>query len=586
MRDGLPPSKVCGYRAFGHGFPDRDVYNPLQRNNGGELSLHRLFAVPAFALAAVLAFGFWSWMGRSIPMPDAPGGRLQCLSYTPYDGGSSPLSATYSVREGHILADLKALHPFSECIRTYSSIPPQDEVVRVADELGMKVYLGIWISANAEDNAKEIDAALALARAHPDAIKAIVVGNEVMLRREMTGEQLAAIIRDVKAKSGLPVTYADIFEFWRRNPVLADAVDFMSVHILPHWDDPAPVSIDEVQDHVRRIIERTQKTFPGKKMIIGEIGWPSAGRTRGAAVPSLVNQARFIREFVGRADALGVPYNLIEAVDQGWKRNPEGTVGGYWGLLDSDRALKFPLTGPVSEWPHWRQAMAVSLALTAIVMLWGLLPGRRIGFVRWMLFGVLAQVLGTTLVLQAVQTDIISLNILEYLRGAALSVLTVAGFALIVLPRLDNRDPHRVNAVPAPLVRLLTWMRRPSRAGLAPDIALGLVVWPTLAGGALAALLMAVDGRHRDFLIPEFWLLAVFILFHWLRSPRRIDWLEGRREEGWMALILVCVGPFAWDGPRNIEAMAWIAVAVALALPWLAAAVQALRVPAFEPRKA
>ena len=110
--------------------------------------MHRLLALPALLLAAGLAFVFWSWMGRPIPLPDAPGGRLQCLSYTPYDGGSSPLDSAYTVRPGHILAELKALHPYTECIRTYSSMPPQGEVVRVAQELGMKVYLGIWISAN------------------------------------------------------------------------------------------------------------------------------------------------------------------------------------------------------------------------------------------------------------------------------------------------------------------------------------------------------------------------------------------------------------------------------------------------------
>ncbi len=538
--------------------------------------MHRLFALPAFLLAAGLAFLFWSWMGRPIAMPDAPGGRLQCLSYTPYDGSSSPLSSTYTVKPGHIRADLEALHPYTECIRTYSSLPPQGEVVKVAEELGMKVYLGIWISANAKDNAKEIAAALALAKAYPKAIKALVVGNEVMLRREMTGEQLAAIIRDVKARSGLPVTYADIYEFWRRNPVLAAAVDFMAIHILPHWDDPAPVSIDEVQDHVRGIIERVQKTFPGKPMIIGEIGWPSAGRTRGAAVPSLVNEARFIREFVGRADALGVPYNIIEAIDQAWKRYPEGTVGGYWGLLDGNRALKFPLTGPVREWPHWERALTVSLVLTGIVLLWGLMPGRQIGLARWLALGVMAQVLGSTLVLQVAQTAEISLNALEYARGWLLSLLTVAAFAMICLPRIGGVDRDRINAVPARLDVMLGWLRRPSRAGLSADVALGLVAWPTLIGGALAALLMAVDGRHRDFMIPEFWLLAALFLYHWMRSPRRLDWRDGRREEGWLALVLIVVGPFAWGGPRNIEAMTWVAVAVVLGLPWLGAAVEAL----------
>ena len=283
--------------------------------------MHRLFAAPAFLLAAVPAFFLWSWLGEPVALTDVPSGRLQCMSYTPYDGSGSPLdAATYKVAPESIRADLKALQPYTGCIRTYSSQPPQDEVVRVANELGMQVYLGIWIGANAEDNKMEIDTALALAKANPGAVKALIVGNEVMLRREMTGEQLAAIIRDVKARSGLPVTYADIFEFWRRNPVLAEAVDFMSIHILPHWDDPEPVSIDEVQAHVRGIIARVQRTFPGEPMIIGEIGWPSAGRTRGAAVPSLVNEARFIREFVSGAEAIGVPYNIIEAIDQAWKR--------------------------------------------------------------------------------------------------------------------------------------------------------------------------------------------------------------------------------------------------------------------------
>lgn len=548
--------------------------------------MHRLFAIPAFLLAAVLAFVFWSWLGRPVAMTDAPGGRLQCLSYTPYDGSSSPLEKAYTVDPKRILADLTALHPYTECLRTYSSLPPQGEVVRVAEQLGMQVYLGIWISANAEDNAKEIAAALALAKAHPKAVRALVVGNEVMLRREMTGEQLADIIRDVKARSGLTVTYADIFEFWRRNPVLAQAVDFMSVHILPHWDDPAPVSIDEVQAHVRGIIARVQETFPGKPMIIGEIGWPSAGRTRGAAVPSLVNQARFIREFVSGAEAIGVPYNIIEAVDQAWKRDPEGTVGGYWGILDGDRLLKFPLTGPVSEWPHWRTALAASLVLTALLLAWGLMPGRRLGAARWLALAVLGQVMASTLVLQAAQTAAISLNAFEYLRGFLLAALTVGAFVLICLPRIDGRDRRRIDAVPARLPNLLTWLRRPARAALTPDIALGLVAWPVLAGGALAALLMAVDGRHRDFFIPELWFSAAALLAHWLASPHRDRWRDDRREEGWLALVLIVIGPFAWGGPRNIEAMGWIAVVVALALPWLAAGWQALRTPALDPRQA
>ena len=548
--------------------------------------MHRILAPMAFSAVAVLAFFFWSWMGQPIAIPDAPGGKLQCLSYTPYDGGSSPLDSNYTVEPGHIRADLEALRPFTDCIRTYSSVAPQDEVIQVAEELGYKVYLGIWIGANEEDNEKEIAAALALTKAHPDAIKGIVVGNEVMLRREMTGEQLAAIIRDVKARSGLSVTYADIFEFWRRNPVLAEAVDFMSIHILPHWDDPTPVSIDDVQAHVRAIIDRVQETFPGKPMIIGEIGWPSAGRTRGAAVPSLVNQARFIREFVHQANAIGVPYNIIEAVDQGWKRAPEGTVGGYWGILDGDRALKFPLTGPVSEWPEWRWALAFSLIITALVLCWGLMPGRHLDVMQWLLLAIFAQILGSTLVMQVAQTLTISLNFLEILRGFLLSALTVAAFVLICLPRFDYDFWDRATAVPARLETLLAWLRRPTLESLTPDIALGLVVWPVLASGALTALLMGADGRHRDFFIAEFWLVAVLILFQWLCSPRWQEWRDDRRPEAWMAIVLLVFGLLAWDGFGNREAMGWMVVSLLLAAPWLLAVPAALRPPSFQPGEA
>ena len=114
-------------------------------------------------------------------------------------------------------------------------------------------------------------------------------------------------------------------------------------------------------DVVYPVIKNAKEiAIPGKPIIIGEIGWPSSGRTRSEAVPTLVNEARFMRTLAANADALGVGYNLIEAIDQPWKRIPEGTVGAYWGLLDNNRELKFPLTGPVSEWAAWRTGAASS----------------------------------------------------------------------------------------------------------------------------------------------------------------------------------------------------------------------------------
>ncbi len=83
--------------------------------------------------------------------------------------------------------------------------------------------------------------------------------------------------------------------------------------------------------------------FPGKEILIGETGWPSAGRMREGALPSRTNQARVVSEILDLAKREGFRVNLIEAYDQPWKRKLEGTVGGYWGLFDSiKRRVKYP----------------------------------------------------------------------------------------------------------------------------------------------------------------------------------------------------------------------------------------------------
>jgi glucan 1,3-beta-glucosidase len=104
------------------------------------------------------------------------------------------------------------------------------------------------------------------------------------------------------------------------------------------------------------------------EILIGEVGWPSAGRMREGALPSRSNQAHVLEEVMARARAKNYRVNLIEAFDQPWKRYLEGTVGGYWGLFGSDlRELKFAWGEPVSDHPWWIWQLAAGLTLTAVV---------------------------------------------------------------------------------------------------------------------------------------------------------------------------------------------------------------------------
>ena len=172
----------------------------------------------------------------------------------------------------------------------------------------------------------------------------------------MRAADIADTLREVKAATAVPVTYADVWEFWLRNRDLAAEVDFITIHILPYWED-FPIAADMAGAHVDAIRGQVAAAFPGKDILIGEVGWPSAGRMREGALPSPSNQARVLEEVMARAKAGNYRVNLIEAFDQPWKRQLEGTVGGYWGLLTATRREpKFTWGEPVSDHPWWALA--------------------------------------------------------------------------------------------------------------------------------------------------------------------------------------------------------------------------------------
>jgi exo-beta-1,3-glucanase (GH17 family) len=322
----------------------------------------------ALALAAVAA-GWW-WLGKPVAMPEASpaqGEKLYCVSYAPFRGEQSPLSAGTHIPATQIEEDLARLKAVTGCIRSYSTEHGLDQIPEIARRHGLKLLQGLWLSSDPLKNETRIAEAIDLAKSYPDVISAVVVGNEVLLRGEMAAPELAAIIRRVKAEVPMPVTYADVWEFWLRHREVAAAVDFITIHILPYWED-FPIPATQAAAHVDAIYREMATAFPGREILIGETGWPSAGRMREAALPSLSNQARAIQETLAMARRDGFRVNVIEAFDQPWKRRLEGTVGGFWGLHDAaTREAKFALGVPVSDYPLWREHAAGGLLLAFLV---------------------------------------------------------------------------------------------------------------------------------------------------------------------------------------------------------------------------
>ena len=241
--------------------------------------------------------------------------------------------------------------------------------------LASRCCSGYGSAATKLHNEREIARGIRIANTHRATIRAIVVGNEVLLRHEQTADELSVLIRRVAIATGLPVTYADVWGHWVDQDSLAQSVSFVTVHILPYWDDH-PVGIEGVIPFVAALYSELQREFPGKKLFIGETGWPSAGRPRGASEPGRVNQARYLREFTVLAERRGFDFNVIEAFDQPWKISHEGTVGGHWGLYDGERRAKFSWTGPVAESPYGRTIASSALLAGVLGALIGALVGK------------------------------------------------------------------------------------------------------------------------------------------------------------------------------------------------------------------
>jgi glucan 1,3-beta-glucosidase len=410
------------------------------------------------AALVVLALGRAAWLGRPVWLEPAADTRLRCLSYAPFrEPGTSPFHPAGRIEPARIEADLRLLSTTTRCVRTYAVDMGLEAVPEAARRVGMTVILGAWIGRDRVANAAQVAQAAALARAYPEVVHTVVVGNEVLLRRELPESELRELL--VAARAALPagvrLTYADVWEFWLRHRSLLDAVDRVTVHLLPYWEDE-PVGIARAVGHVFDTLEHVRAELPGRDLLIGEVGWPSAGRARRDAVPGRVAQARFVREFTGEAAARGVDYNLIEAFDQPWKRALEGAMGGAWGLFDRTGQPKFALSGPVVERPDWRRELWAAAG--------GALAGA--GVLGW-----LARRSGRRVAAASAATTVARAGAV---RAAAVGALAGAGLGAMALEQARH---------------LLTWNRWPLEWG-ATLLATG-AVW---AFGGVAAWLIARPG--------------------------------------------------------------------------------------------
>jgi glucan 1,3-beta-glucosidase len=458
------------------------------------ISLRTPLALLLISLCAIAAV--WWWLATPINLaraPIDPNAKLLCVSYAPFRDAQTPLSPTTRIAPEQIAQDLAQLASVTDCVRTYSVENGLDQVPALAAKAGLKVIQGIWLGSSRLKNLAQISTVVRLAKEYPGVITSVVVGNEVLLRGEMTTADLAATIRSVKSQVAVPVTYADVWEYWLRNREVYDAVDFVTIHILPYWED-FPIRAKHAAAHVDAIRKRMAVAFPGKEILIGETGWPSEGRMRDAALPSRTNQARVVSEILSMAKQENFRVNLIEAYDQPWKRQLEGTVGGYWGLFDSHRTVKYPPGQAISNYPFWKLQMASGMALSVFVFFAAWLTLRRRPWTprlaSWIAVGLSATTAG---ILLGVATDKMfyeSYGVGGWLGWGALLAAAIASPLLCANALMSGR------ALPTFLELLGP---RETRCKSVLTIILGAALLVTVLIGAETALGFVFDPRYRDF---------------------------------------------------------------------------------------
>jgi exo-beta-1,3-glucanase (GH17 family)/cellulose synthase/poly-beta-1,6-N-acetylglucosamine synthase-like glycosyltransferase len=441
--------------------------------------MSRLSGFAVLVLIVLGNLGFWWLMNR--PHSDMPyRGTIESISFSPFRKDDNPLEDKYPPAAS-VDRDLALVATKAHGIRLYSALPDDMDIAAMAAKHGLTVTAGAWIRGDLADpnlhldkapsqmngdeqkayrtqmrdlmqNQAELDATVAMARRN-DNVKRVIIGNETIYRGEATVQQMIGYIQQVKRRVNQPVSTAEPAYVWFQHPELARAVDFIALHVLPYWEG---VPVDDSVNYVMGQIAGIQKVFPGKPVMLAEVGWPSAGKARQTAEPSLINQALFLRRFLNLADDRGLDYNVIEAFDQPWKKAIEWSVGAHWGLWDADRNPKFSWVRPVIEVRQWPMLASAATLLALVPLVWMMFSWKHLQTRGKMFFAMLMQ-FAASLAIWALSTPVLrdfapSTKLLYTVLGPALLILLlvvlIAGYELTELTWTEKmrRGFTRANA--------------------------------------------------------------------------------------------------------------------------------------------
>ncbi|MEE9328219.1 MAG: hypothetical protein V3U71_13115 [Cocleimonas sp.] len=539
-----------------------------------------------FVLTTLLVYCLWLLPNLNVGAQSALTSKIRSVSYSPFRRGQSPEAGVFPSKT-EMESDIALLSKSVKNIRIYSGSNALGDIPELAEKQGLTVWLGAWLDSNHETNLTEIEALVNLANRYPQTITRVIVGNENLHRMDLTPAQLRDYLIQVKESIVQPVSYADGWEYWLDHSEIADAVDIITVHILPYWEQ-TPKAVEELGSHVGDILSKVSKRYPDKPLAIGEIGWPTFGRSRKEAIPGIPEQAQLIAEVHSLAQKMHLDYNIIEAFDQPWKGITEGSAGAYWGLFTAEREAKHELGAKSERYPNWQKWFALS-AIGAMIFAFATVFTSKMPLSTWKLLGisVISYVLLSLIVLSGLY---LSYAQAPWIKWTIILMQLYFTYLLLVEVSRPTQADKKNTSIGETIANI-----RPQRRTLNnKPTTISLIYYCFTYIGLIVLWGMVLQSRYRDFpivlfLVPAFgiWLSAIFsansvsdigtsvIRILNMRQEKPSSPIKQRigmfREETF-TVVALCLGAILvinGEGIDNLEAVWFSLTFIVLASPYL-----------------
>lgn len=256
------------------------------------------------------------------------------ISFSSYLENQKPGSV---ISEEQIESRMKIIKPYVKWVRSFSCVDGNELIPKVAHKHGIKTLVGAWLGDDKEKNEAEIEAIIKVAK--EGYVDIIAVGNEVLLRGDLTEEEIIRHIQRVKQNvTNIPVGYVDAYYEFVNHPLICNVCDVILANCYPFWEG---YPIEHSLAYLKNMYYQAVSAAKGKKVIISETGWPNRGTPDRNAVPSYENALRYFINTYTWANQEKIDVFYFSSFDETWKIDKEGDVGAYWGLWDKDGNFKF-----------------------------------------------------------------------------------------------------------------------------------------------------------------------------------------------------------------------------------------------------